>query len=576
MSRCSATGTIPTYEQLTELLQWLVPVTFMYYDAKHHEIIYWGDNRHGSWWNPWMHDVLHKTMNSMRESGLEFSDITADGDGSLDSHAQFGISAGSCFHGDMRRESLGVAAPADLPVFYFIAGDLPRIHETSVNSLVVDGLLCYNQNGAAVPATDGWFVMVHVFFTNCLYHPFIAVMGQAQYERVSTASYMVNSEVTLVRDKLPHQNLLHVGTLILQTSAAFSNSAHSRIVTHAYGVKTDLSVTGDGSLVKPVVLVNDLDLPGPEKYYGTDKDEIKGFHDFPEIDPRLLSDGQAIYLHGNESDVSGYSRALPLAPEDDRTVYFASADQSTGEVLIRSFVTDAGFPGVELIPSGPWVFEHHMAVTTDDRCSLVVRVFRRDLVGVESELFSFEQRITDVVTARYLKAVAVDNVHLLEGDRLVFKYYHKSESFYSRTMYLDVEGITPDTRKWSCVRIPLPSVPSLSLIEDIGFDWNDIQSGVPQTYVLVLSASYAFRIISVALQSDSTMEDVTVEINGSPVTWADDAISVDVPAAPSILEKLAKTDYDNLVSVGAQVTLVTSGIDGLAEVLRGAIRTMRV
>ena len=153
----------PTTEEFSDLFQWMVPITFIYYDAGNHQIIYWGDNRHGSWWNPWMHDVLHKTLGSMREKGLEFTGIEADGDGSLDSHAQFGISAGSAFHGDMRRESPGVKAPADLPVFYFTEGDLPRIHETSVDSLVVQGLLCYNAGGGIAIATDGWFVLVHVF-----------------------------------------------------------------------------------------------------------------------------------------------------------------------------------------------------------------------------------------------------------------------------------------------------------------------------------------------------------------------------------------------------------------------------
>lgn len=285
----------PSYDQLTELMQWLVPVTFIYFDAQNHGIIYWGDNRHGSWWNPWMHNALHQSLNSLRESGLELIGIVADGDGSLDKHAQFGITPGSCFHGDMRRTSQGRVVPAALPVFYFQEGNLPRIHPQSRDSLVVDGLLCYNREGAVMPATDGWFVMAHLFFTNCITHPLVSVMGQDQYEKVSTASYHVNHEVTRVKEKLPHQNLLHVGTLILQTSVEFTNSYHSRIVTFAYGVTTRMSVTGDGSLVKPVMLVGDRQDPGPEKYYGTDSGGAKGYHPFPED-----GSGQRIIIHQPE------------------------------------------------------------------------------------------------------------------------------------------------------------------------------------------------------------------------------------------------------------------------------------
>jgi hypothetical protein len=97
---------------------------------------------------------------------LAFTDLVLDGDGSDDTHAQFGVSAGSCFHEDIYATSTAKTAPADFPVWYFKAGNLPRIHDSSVNSLVIDGLLCYNSGGLVVPATDGYFVMYHIFFTN--------------------------------------------------------------------------------------------------------------------------------------------------------------------------------------------------------------------------------------------------------------------------------------------------------------------------------------------------------------------------------------------------------------------------
>jgi hypothetical protein len=50
----------PTPDDLSDLFQWMVPITFIYYDALNHQIIYYGDNRHGSWWNPWMHHVLQR------------------------------------------------------------------------------------------------------------------------------------------------------------------------------------------------------------------------------------------------------------------------------------------------------------------------------------------------------------------------------------------------------------------------------------------------------------------------------------------------------------------------------------
>lgn len=270
----------PSHDDYEELFSWVVPIMFIYYDAENNQILYRGNNKHGSLWNPWIHWPWHQTFNSMRETGLQFTDLLADGDGSRDEHAQFGVSAGTCFHEDIYATAAAQSAPANFPVWYF-NGALPRIYPNSTNSLVVDGLLCYNSGGAVVPADDDYFVMYHIFFSNDMTQPFLSVMGQDQYDKVSTATVMIDSEVQQVKDLLPHQNLLYIGTLIYQTSARFGNSYHSRVVSHAYGVITDMSVTGDGSTVYPVILVNDEEEPGYNMYYGTDELGIKGWHHMP-------------------------------------------------------------------------------------------------------------------------------------------------------------------------------------------------------------------------------------------------------------------------------------------------------
>jgi hypothetical protein len=268
----------PTHDDLLEMMEWVVPITFLYCDAEKHEIIYFGDNRHGSRWNPWIHFAWHQTFNSMRETGLEFTDLVIDGDGDTDTHAQFGVSAGSCFHEDIYATSVAISTPADFPVWYFKAGNLPRISEDSVNSLVVDGLLCYNSGGLVVPATDGYFVMYHIFFTNDILEPFISVIGQDEYATVSQASQMSKIELQQVKDLLPHQNLLHIGTLLFQTSAAFGNAYHARIVSQSFGVLTRWSVVNDGSAATPLQLKNDEETPDPGKVYGTDPvSGIKGW-----------------------------------------------------------------------------------------------------------------------------------------------------------------------------------------------------------------------------------------------------------------------------------------------------------
>lgn len=443
----------PQSGDIEELYRWSVVISFIYFDAEAQEVIYWGDNRHGSWWNPWMHHAWHQTFNSMRESGLEFTDLIADGDGSSDTHAQFGVSEGSCFHEDIYKEVDQEPAPADFPVFWFKGAELyPRIYDGSVNSLVVDGTLCYNDAGTVKAATDGYFVMYHIFYTNCIYHPFISVMGQHQYDKVSTATVLINSEIQEVKDLLPHQNMLHIGTLLFQTSALFTNQYHTRLVSQAYGVITDMSVTGDGSAVTPVKLVNDEETPDAGKIYGTDP--ISGEKGWVNLDPRLFGRGEVLYLHTEDSEISGYKQALMLQPDDAMTSYTALANSGTGNVLIKSFATEPGFPGVVVIAAGPWLFDLFMAVTGGTSSSVVVKVYKRTTGNVETELFNFEESITEVGATEHLKAVPQSQIELASDDRLLFKFYHKNTSPSSQTMHLFLEGDETAEYMWSNIKVP--------------------------------------------------------------------------------------------------------------------------
>lgn len=47
------------------------------------------------------------------------------------------------------------------------------------------------------------------------------------------------------------------------------------------GVATDMSVTGNGTAGGPIKFVNDEDVPGTDKYYGTDTSGVKGWYDLP-------------------------------------------------------------------------------------------------------------------------------------------------------------------------------------------------------------------------------------------------------------------------------------------------------
>jgi len=349
------------------------------------------------------------------------------------------------------------------------------------------------------------------------------------------------------------------------------------------------------------------------------------------IDPRLLTSGQMIYLHTEDSDLTGYKQALTAQPEDVMATYTAAANFATGDVLIEEFSTEPDYPGVTVIPAGPWIFNHWVAVGSGTQSSVVVKVYKRIAAGTETELLTFTQAVTAAVGVEQFKAIPMAQVELLATDRLVVKYYHRNAGATLSTMYLFAEGNTVASWKWSGYRIPLaPAGGGLSTVEtdmsvtgdgsaldpvvlvgdeaapgnskyygtddegekgyhafpsglaigdwteDISFDFNDVEAGIVQTWILDIKASFAYKILSVVLQSDSTMDDVTVEIAGSPITWdlPGDPVSIDVTS--SVVETTAKTDVDNDVAVGEQVTLNSSGTDGDPTVIRGKLKIRRV
>lgn len=184
------------------------------------------------------------------------------------------------------------------------------------------------------------------------------------------------------------------------------------------------------------------------------------------IDPRLLTGGQMIYLHGNDSDLTGMKKALTDEPDEAMVTYTAAANTITGDVLIKEFATDPDYPGVTVIPAGPWIFNHWVAVGSGTQSLLVVKVYKRVAAGTETELFAFTQAVTAAIAAEQFKAVPMAQVELLATDRLVVKYYHRNAAAASATMYLFVEGNAIAEWKWSGYRIPLdPASGGLATVE---------------------------------------------------------------------------------------------------------------
>jgi uncharacterized protein (TIGR02145 family) len=171
-----------------------------------------------------------------------------------------------------------------------------------------------------------------------------------------------------------------------------------------------------------------------------------------DIEPRLYMNGTAIYLHSELSDVTGH-QALPTAPDDSQTTYSASGFND--EILIAEFITNAGYPGVEVIPAGTWLFDSWAAVSVNDNCRLTTKVYKCGASGEnETELFNTLQLIPETVITQHIQAVPNGQFEMGINKRLKLKYYAWFDLTPPRVMYLAVEGNASGEFWHSNVRIP--------------------------------------------------------------------------------------------------------------------------
>ena len=209
-------------------------VSFVYWDATNSKAIYVSDERHGIQMDGKTHAYLHLTIGTKWLSGLALSGFSIDGDGSSDSHAQFGFSSGSICDEDIHFSISADTSPASIPVFYYSSGNWRMDSATDFPvKRYGTSRLAWNDvsgTGSQTEVSNGDFVLSHIFATNDISHPVIAVQGQAVYTTRGTARTGANEEINnLVSMGLPFEEFTPLGTVIFQTKDTYTNTVKARI-----------------------------------------------------------------------------------------------------------------------------------------------------------------------------------------------------------------------------------------------------------------------------------------------------------------------------------------------------------
>jgi hypothetical protein len=221
----------------------------VYWNNTDEEYIYLGDERHGIHMDCDTHYYEHIHEGTRYKSGLAINDIISDDTGSSDTHAQVSIAAGEIQDEDLviaidDDEPQNLSVPANIPVYYKIStGEWRKDTATTfpVKSFIGgSGRLAWNEfTGGAWQQTEVnnlSLVLAHIFATNDIDNPIIAIQGQATYLTATSAREGALTEINnLITTGLPFVEFKPIGTLIYQTSTSYSNTVKARIRTTDMG-----------------------------------------------------------------------------------------------------------------------------------------------------------------------------------------------------------------------------------------------------------------------------------------------------------------------------------------------------
>lgn len=212
-------------------------VAIVYWNTSTSSHTYFADERHGITMDGVTHAYLHTVFGARYLSGLALLGFSVDGTGDVNSNAQFTADSGSIRDEDILHQSL---AQAQIPVLYRdgllwkkkAADAYPVIYSGSAGYTGASGRLPFNEfTGGAwqlteVPSLD--FVLVHIFATNDIDNPIVAVQGTASYPTASAARTNANLEISTLSG-MPFAEFVPMGSVIFQTATGYTNATKSRV-----------------------------------------------------------------------------------------------------------------------------------------------------------------------------------------------------------------------------------------------------------------------------------------------------------------------------------------------------------
>jgi hypothetical protein len=191
------------------------------------------------------HFYLHEINGFSYHEGLTAGDIVADGSGNENASATLSLTDGTLFDEDLKYKisdsGQTLSNPAQIPVYYMdgVTGSWRKDTADDYpvkNYPTDDQLLAYNSfdspNYEQSEVGNQNYVLCHIFATNDIDEPIIAIQGQAEYATIIAAREGATVEMlNLDTIGLPAQEFTPLYSIIYQTATAYSNDVQARIRT---------------------------------------------------------------------------------------------------------------------------------------------------------------------------------------------------------------------------------------------------------------------------------------------------------------------------------------------------------
>lgn len=212
-------------------------VSVIYWDSTNLKHIYWGDERHGLIMTSMTHYYLHTSRGAVFQTGCKLNGFSVDGTGDINANAQFTAGTGVIWDEDLQ---FSIPSQSNIPVFYREGATSWRRKNADSFACIYNGtagysgtLLAYNRLLAGVwdlyPVQNNKFCLTHIFATNDIECPYIAILGQNEYNDKASARDGAIQEIKEL-DGLPVAEFVPVGSIIFQVSNTYANTPKARVV----------------------------------------------------------------------------------------------------------------------------------------------------------------------------------------------------------------------------------------------------------------------------------------------------------------------------------------------------------